>query len=92
MKALTLALDKTLRGYLCLQGVVGSRIQLFKGPSRQGSPNQERVKILIAPYQRPLSGRCPGTPFRGKLIGLNSWHANIVSVKQDFSYHSPYLP
>ncbi len=30
-------------------------------------------------------------PSRGGLIGLNSWHAKIVSANQDFHFQSPYL-
>ncbi len=29
-------------------------------------------------------------PSRGGLMGLNSEHANIVSVNQDLYFHSPY--
>ena len=28
-------------------------------------------------------------PSRGELIGLYSWHANIVSASQDLYFHSP---
>ena len=30
-------------------------------------------------------------PSRGTLIGLNSWHAGILSANQDLSCHSQYL-